>query len=429
MADINESRSGYKETKVGWIPEEWNVQRLFEVTHMKSGETITGTHISDFSKYPCYGGNGLRGYTDTFTHEGNYVLIGRQGALCGNVLKVQGRFYASEHAIVVSNKDNSIVEFLEFLLKKMNLNRYSESSAQPGLSVSKLLKLQIPLPPLPEQKRIAEILSTWDDAIQKLDALIAKKQELKKGLMQKLLTGQLRFPEFVPAGGTKFKETKLGLVPEDWEVVEFGRTFNFLKGVIFSRSELTYEEPSSEIFCIHYGDIHKTFKYPFLTIEAGFELPKIVDQDRISRSVDFLESGDLVIADASEDIEGVGESIEIEILDQSKVLSGLHTIAARDTGGLTSPGYRGFIFQCNHVRNALRRVATGSNVFGISKASLKSQLIILPPVDEQIVISSLLRMTELETMNLSNQREMLVQQKRGLMQQLLTGAVRTTVKN
>lgn len=194
-----------------------NEFRLEEVcSHFRSGFGITSPSIFSNGTYPVYGGNGLRGYTETFTHEGEYLLIGRQGALCGNILFVSGRNYISEHAIAVQTKKDHCLMYLAYKLIYDNLNRLSESSAQPRLSVAKLLKYKVLLPPLSEQKKIAEILSTWDEAIEKLDQLIGKKKLLKKGLMQQLLTGKKRFPGFTE----EWKEVRLGEVGK----VQTGKT-------------------------------------------------------------------------------------------------------------------------------------------------------------------------------------------------------------
>lgn len=171
--------------------------KLSDVISMKSGESITAERITSKGKFPCFGGNGLRGYTTTFTHDGSYTLVGRQGALCGNVTFVSGRFYASEHAIVVTPKKETDIKFMSYVLYDMNLNQYSESSAQPGLSVKKLLELEYPIPQnKEEQTAIAEALSDIDSLIFSLQKLIEKKKATKQGAMQELLTGKKRLPEF-----------------------------------------------------------------------------------------------------------------------------------------------------------------------------------------------------------------------------------------
>lgn len=171
---------------------EWKVMRLGEICTMKSGEGITSANIDEHSAYPCYGGNGLRGQTGKYTHDGSYVLIGRQGALCGNIAFAQGKFFASEHAIVVTPSDQADVSWLSIILRKMNLNQYSESSAQPGLSVVKLLLLPCLVPPQPEQTAIAAILSDMDTELAALEARRDKARQLKLGMMQELLTGRTR---------------------------------------------------------------------------------------------------------------------------------------------------------------------------------------------------------------------------------------------
>ena len=172
---------------------DWAVKSLAEICSMKSGDAITNANIDQFSNYPCYGGNGIRGFTSRFTHDGNYALIGRQGALCGNVFSVKGRFFASEHAVVVTASAKTDIHWLTYILEKMNLNQYSESSAQPGLSVSKILDLNVIVPPTKaEQTAIAQILADMDAELAALGQKRAKTVALKQGMMQSLLTGAVR---------------------------------------------------------------------------------------------------------------------------------------------------------------------------------------------------------------------------------------------
>lgn len=174
--------------------EEWSNNSLGGIcSTFKSGNGITSKEIDEFGKYPVYGGNGLRGYTNSFTHDGTYILIGRQGALCGNITVTQGQSYISEHAIAVHTNDTSDNQWLAQKLKYMNLNQYSESSAQPGLAVNKLVKLKIKTPTLSEQQKIAAFLTTVDDKIQQLSKKKTLLEQYKKGLMQQLFSQQIRF--------------------------------------------------------------------------------------------------------------------------------------------------------------------------------------------------------------------------------------------
>lgn len=177
----------YKDTELGLIPKEWNVKRLNEIATMKSGEGITSRFISNHGNYPVYGGNGLRGFTSSYTHEGEFVLIGRQGALCGNTVRVSGKFYASEHAVVVNPFNFIDVDWLFQKLKGMNLNQYSEASAQPGLAVSKILRLFIDTPSHNEQMLISKSLLSIDCKLLCEEKVLEKYRSMKMGLMHNLL--------------------------------------------------------------------------------------------------------------------------------------------------------------------------------------------------------------------------------------------------
>lgn len=145
---------------LGDVPEHWSVRRLKTLCWMKSGESIAATSIEATGKYAVYGGNGIRGYTSKYTNDGNYVLVGRQGALCGNVHEARGRFWASEHAVVVKPRVGHDWLWLASLLRAMKLNQYSIAAAQPGLAVERILNLAVPAPPKEEQVRIAAHLES-----------------------------------------------------------------------------------------------------------------------------------------------------------------------------------------------------------------------------------------------------------------------------
>lgn len=144
----------YKDSGVEWlgeVPGHWSVCVLRRIVGMQSGESITGETIAEAGDFPVFGGNGLRGYTTDFTHEGRYVLIGRQGALCGNINYASGKFWASEHAVVVNPLKQIETRWLGEMLRAINLNQYSVAAAQPGLSVDLVGRIGICVPPLPEQ--------------------------------------------------------------------------------------------------------------------------------------------------------------------------------------------------------------------------------------------------------------------------------------
>lgn len=142
------------------IPESWKWVRIGQIFSLQAGKNITASDIFEDSssehEYLCYGGNGIRGYVSTYNRSGHYALIGRQGALCGNINFAYGNFYATEHAVVVDNFQICDAFWSGYFLRALNLNQYATATAQPGLAVNNIEKVLIPLPPLAEQKRVVE---------------------------------------------------------------------------------------------------------------------------------------------------------------------------------------------------------------------------------------------------------------------------------
>ena len=187
-----------KDSGVEWlgdVPSHWDVRRLKTLCSMKSGDGITAESIEPSGKYPVYGGNGIRGYSSAYNHSGDFVLIGRQGALCGNIHIARSKFWASEHAVVATLDTPHIVEWFAAILEVMNLNQYSISAAQPGLSVERVLNLALPVPPFAEQ---SDITSQIDKATADIDVAIVNAQrqidllrEYRTRLIANAVTGRV----------------------------------------------------------------------------------------------------------------------------------------------------------------------------------------------------------------------------------------------
>ena len=173
---------------LGDVPAHWDVRRLKTLCRMKSGDGITAESIEAAGEYPVYGGNGLRGYTPSYTHDDAYALIGRQGALCGNVHVVRGKFWASEHAIVATLGVEHDIDWFGGILTAMNLNQYSISAAQPGLSVERIMNLALPVPPIPEQKRISNHIAHSTDQTDATIAATRRQIELMRECRDRLIS-------------------------------------------------------------------------------------------------------------------------------------------------------------------------------------------------------------------------------------------------
>ena len=157
--------------------------KLGEVCLLKAGKFVSANDISpEYNKglYPCFGGNGIRGYVADYTHDGEFPLIGRQGALCGNVNLASGKFHATEHAVVVQPKIEMNVHWLYYALNAMDLGQYATGAAQPGLAVSKLETLSIEIPNISEQNKIAQTLCKVEQLVNFRKQQLAKLDELVK---------------------------------------------------------------------------------------------------------------------------------------------------------------------------------------------------------------------------------------------------------
>ncbi|HET7306676.1 MAG TPA: restriction endonuclease subunit S [Gammaproteobacteria bacterium] len=170
--------------------DEWVAGELRDVCSMRAGQYVNAAKIHESpanNLFPCYGGNGIRGYTDTATHNGFYSLIGRQGALCGNVTYATGEFYATEHAVVVTARPQIDAKWLFHLLNVLDLNQHATGQAQPGLSIGNLSVVTMRYPAeRDEQQKIADCLSSLDTLITVQADKIETLKQHKKGLLQQL---------------------------------------------------------------------------------------------------------------------------------------------------------------------------------------------------------------------------------------------------
>lgn len=164
--------------------------KLSEACELKAGKFVSASDISTEQEnglYPCFGGNGLRGYTITYTHEGMHPLIGRQGALCGNVHLATGKFHATEHAVVVTPKIDINIIWLYHKLIAMNLNQYKTGVAQPGLSVQNINVIQIEIPDIKSQNEIATYIEKQEWQITQAQQIIDNAKAQKQAILNKYL--------------------------------------------------------------------------------------------------------------------------------------------------------------------------------------------------------------------------------------------------
>lgn len=367
----------YKPSGLEWfgdIPKYWNLLSLHHVARLKSGSSVTALQFSEDGKYPVYGGNGLRGKHENYTHKGNFVLIGRQGALCGNINIARGKFFATEHAIVVSPDKMLNTNWMGYQLKSMNLNQYSVSAAQPGLSAEVLGRLKILFPPMEDQEAIAHFL---DYKTAQIDALIAKKQTLLSKLAEQrtALISQTVSKGLDPTVPMKDSGVAwLDEIPAHWSVPLLGYVAEVRGGVTKGRKlpdEDTFELPYLRVANVQDGyiDLNHVANIEILTSE----LPRY-----------SLQKGDVLMNEGGDNDKlgrGAVWNGEIEpCLHQNHVFAVRPRIREFSNwlALLTQSSYAKFYF--------FTTAKQSTNLASISSSNIKKLPVLLPPEGERRAI-------------------------------------------
>lgn len=204
-------------------------------TRFSSGKNLTSERIFDKGEYPVYGGNGLRGYTSEYNFDGECIIIGRQGAKCGNIHYFNGKGYMTDHAIVGVSKNGHDSRFLSYALTALDLNRLSGQAAQPGLAVSMLKKQKIQLPSSENQFRIAEIISVYDNLINTNNKRIKLLEQMAENLYKEWFV-RFRFPGYE---NVEFVDSSLGKIPFTFDIVKIGKVIEYYIGGGWGEEELS----------------------------------------------------------------------------------------------------------------------------------------------------------------------------------------------
>jgi type I restriction enzyme S subunit len=216
-----ERYSGYKDSGVDWIgeiPAGWDIKRMKYIGKISSGDAIVNSQLKDEGLYEVFGGNGLIGFTDRFNITGQKIIIGRVGALCGNVRYSETNRWISDNALILSLRKGVQYSFFKILLESANLNKLNTSNAQPLITGAKVMNFKIPLPPLSEQTVIANFL---DEKTTKIDTAITQKEQMISLLKERK---QILIQNAVTKGidpAAKMKDSGvdwIGEIPEGWEV-------------------------------------------------------------------------------------------------------------------------------------------------------------------------------------------------------------------
>jgi len=412
---------GYKQTEVGVIPEDW---RVVPLSH--TAERVTrGASPRPIDSPVWFDSNSSVGWVriSDVTRSGRLLLettqkLSRAGvhnsrpvpagslimSICATVGRpIETRLDVCIHdGFVVFDQPKVDQSFLYHVLVALEptWSKHGQTGSQMNLNTGIINSCLVPLPPSEdEQGAIATALGDVDSLLESLDRLIAKKRDIKQATMQQLLTGETRLPGF----------------EGEWRSVRLGDHVTFLKNGTHSRAELM---DSGEVRYLHYGDIHAADAATLNPVALPF-LPS----DN-AKSLGRLNDGDVIFADASEDIEGVGSSVELVNVGDVEVVAGLHTIAARFEKSVLADGFKAYLQFCPEFISSLRRLAAGTKVYATTRSHISGIEMRLPSVEEQRAIAATLKNMDIELDALEQRRAKTAALKQAMMQELLTGRTR-----
>ncbi|VBF09523.1 restriction endonuclease S subunits-like protein [Burkholderia pseudomallei] len=409
-----------KQTEVGDIPDDWIVTRIGDIATVKDGTHQTPRYvpvgIPFYSVEHVTSGNfddtkfitvdEHKFLTRSFRMERGDILMTRIGSIGDCKLidwDVDASFYVSLALLKIHGASSAYFEqYSKTHSFKREVELHSLASAIPRkINLGPISDVKIVLPPPAEQSAIASALSDVDALLSSLDALIAKKRDIKQAAMQQLLTGKTRLPGF----------------EGEWAVTRLGDHATLIRNGVYSRAELSID---GSVKYLHYGDIHTSGAVHLNPSEAIMPFLGADKAVRLGR----LVSGDLVFVDATEDLAGVGKSVEIVGAEGTEVVAGLHTIAVRFEKRILADGFKAYLQFIPAFGAHLRSLAAGTKVLSTNRSHIASAEIALPSIAEQAAIAQVLSDMDVELAALEARRDKTRLLKQGMMQELLTGKTR-----
>lgn len=347
------------------IPKKWKWLKLSSVFRLKAGKFISSSEIKEAGKYPCFGGNGIRGYVDHYNKEGKFPLIGRQGALCGNINIADGRFYATEHAVVADGGELIDSDCAAYFLKQLNLNQYATKTAQPGISVKRISETPFPLPSLEEQRRIVtkinqlfEQIDCAEKAYNELSGPLSERFRqlcLEKAIQGKLVPQLESEPEVEQIG--EAPEDAPFAIPEKWKWTRLSSVANCIAGQSPEGNSIN-EQDGIEF---HQGKTYFSKKYLCISSKKTLTPRKVIE--------DFPA---IVLSVRAP----VGD---VNIVDRKICIGrGLFGLIARD---ILDVNYLFYVME--HRSKDLEKLATGTTFKAVNSKVVHNFPIPLPPLEEQ----------------------------------------------
>ncbi len=402
---------------IGEIPEGWEVAPVKRLCTMQAGKNLTSEQIAPEGIYPVYGGNGIRGFFSDYNCDGQFLTVGRQGALCGNVHKINGKVWATEHAVITTPSSYTTLDFLYYLLIGMDLNQYvSSTAAQPGLAVGTLLNLKTCYPcSTLEQTQISNYLnakcSEIDVMLTKTRSSIEEYKKLKQAVITQAVTKGVRSKREMKDSGVEW----IGEIPVEWRKTQLRHCATIKSGITlgksYSKDTVLIERPYLRVANVQGG-------YVDLNDLATIEVPP--DEDLKYR----LHSGDVLMTEGG-DRDKLGRGCvwhgEIEpCLHQN------HVFAVQTNETILLPEFLEYLTASDVGRSYFDVTAIKTtNLACTSSSKVLAFTIPLPPIEEQIEIVNFIKKRSLELNKLIMKKELLVQElesyKKSLIYEVVTG--------
>ncbi|HHU20632.1 MAG TPA: hypothetical protein GXZ58_10555 [Bacilli bacterium] len=383
--------AGYKQYRNDIFPSDWEVKQLKDIAPLQRGFDLPASKVNIGDTPVCYS-NGISRYHNEYKVEGPGVVTGRSGTI-GNVFYITDNFWPHNTTLWVTDFKRNVEKFVYYLYKYIKLERFHAGTGVPTLNRNDVHMHKIPIPnKVDEQQKIADILSTWDRAIELKESLIKEKEEQKKGLMQELLT---------PVNSNQWFKLKLR---------DLGKTYNGLTGK--TRKD--------------FGTGKK-----FITFKNIFDNSKLNLNvfDRVllkeGEKQNMIKYGDVFFTTSSETPHEVGmSSVLLDEIEEDIYLNSFCFGFRLNSFEEVLPEFLRYCLRGDSFRYEMMRLAQGSTRFNLSKTEFLKTTLEVPSISQQHRIAKILSTADQEIDLLKQEVEQLKEQKKGLMQLLLTGIVR-----
>ena len=382
-----------------------------------SGKNITSDNIFATGTFPVFGGNGMRGYTDKSNFEGECTIIGRQGAYCGNVRYFNGKGYMSDHAVVAVTTKEHDNRFFSYKLSLADLGRFSGQAAQPGLSVTKLSRLRLEMPPLPIQCKIASILSAYDSLIENNTKRIRLLEQMAENLYKEWFV-RFRFPGYE---NTELVESKLGKLPSTFLVTNMNSIFDYYIGGGWGNDEKSDDFPI-EASVIRGADFPGVWRYDISSC------PKRYHKVSNYKSRQLMDGDIIMEISGGTSEQPVGRSVlvtqdMIDRFEDGRVICASFCKLIRLKKEEVSPYY--FYYWMHYLYDTriidrFQLQSTGIINFKF-EAFLRKGLVMLPPMETMKKFESQIIPIIKQINKLATQNENLAKQRDALLPRLMSG--------